>query len=87
MNSGHPVARRATTSLGHMEQKRYRCTACGNLTRFDVEVTRSTREFHHFTVGGTLEIEQTEILSETVDGILCRWCGHGNDVIRIDQEE
>ncbi|MDA3040104.1 MAG: hypothetical protein O3C27_11375 [Actinomycetota bacterium] len=70
-----------------MDQTRYRCTACGNLTRFDVTVSRLTREFHHFSVGGALEIEQTEILDETVDEILCRWCGHGNDVVRIDREE
>ena len=70
-----------------MDQTRYRCTACGNLTRFDVTVSRKTKEFHHFSVGGTLEIEHTEILSETVDEILCRWCGHGNHVVRIDREE
>ena len=70
-----------------MDQTRYRCTACGNLTRFDVTVSRQTREFHHFSVGGALEIEQTELLTETVDEILCRWCGHGNDVVRIDREE
>ena len=33
---------------------RYRCTACGNLTRFDVVSTRRTRAFHHYTVGGDL---------------------------------
>ena len=27
---------------------RYRCSGCGNLTRFDVVVTRRTRAFHHF---------------------------------------
>ncbi len=68
-----------------MTANRYRCNACGNLTRFDVEVTRSTREFHHYTVGGTREVEQTEILAETVDGISCRWCGHGESVVRIDE--
>ena len=70
-----------------MDHKRFRCTACGNLTRFDVEVVRRTREYHHYSVGGTRDIEQTEILSETVDEILCRWCGHGDDVVRIDREE
>ncbi len=70
-----------------MELPRYRCAACGNLTRFDVEITRTTREYHHYSVGGTLDVEQTELLNETVDQILCRWCGHGNDVVRIDREE
>jgi hypothetical protein len=66
---------------------RYRCTACGNLTRFDVRISRTTREFHHFTVGGNLQVEDAEVLSETVDEVLCRWCGHGDAVVRIDQEE
>src|SRR5688500_19950281 len=43
---------------------RYRCTACGNLTRFDVTTSRRTRAFHHFTVGGELTIEEEEVLAE-----------------------
>ena len=59
---------------------RYRCTACGNLTRFDVVVTRRTREFHHYSVGGELEVENTELLDETRESVICRWCGHGDAV-------
>ena len=59
---------------------RYRCGACGNLTRFDVTTTRRTRAFHHFTVGGELRIEDEELLSEVVDEVSCRWCGHGRAV-------
>jgi hypothetical protein len=55
--------------------ERYRCTACGNLTRFDVTVTRRTREYHHFSVGGELEVEDRELLSEHVEEVACRWCG------------
>ena len=33
---------------------RYRCTSCGNLTRFDVTATRTVKAFHHYTVGGGL---------------------------------
>ena len=40
---------------------RYRCTACGNLTRFDVTEVRRTRSFHHYTVGGELVVEEAEI--------------------------
>jgi len=54
---------------------RYRCTACGNLTRFDITLSRRTRAFHHFTVGGELEIEDEEVLSESIDDVSCRWCG------------
>jgi hypothetical protein len=59
---------------------RYRCTACGNLTRFDVISTVRTRAFHHYSVGGELTVEETEVLSETVDEVLCRWCGVGTAV-------
>lgn len=53
---------------------RYRCDACGNLTRFNVTVTRRTAEFHHFSVGGDLEVEDQELLSEKVETVQCRWC-------------
>lgn len=63
-----------------MATTRYRCTACGNLTRFDVTVTRTTRAFHHYTVGGELDLEDVQVLAETVDEVSCRWCGHGREV-------
>jgi hypothetical protein len=65
---------------------RYRCTACGNLTRFDVTTTRRTRAFHHYTVGGELEVEDVEVLSEHVDDVVCRWCGTGANVEQITTE-
>ena len=63
---------------------RYRCTACGNLTRFDVTTTRRTKAFHHFTVGGELTIEDEEVLSEAVEDVVCRWCGSGRSVEVVD---
>ena len=66
--------------MGAVAPTRYRCTACGNLTRFDVTTTRTTRAFNHYTVGGELEVEEEEVLAESVDGVSCRWCGHGNAV-------
>jgi hypothetical protein len=54
---------------------RYRCSECGNLTRFDVVVSRRTRAYHHFTVGGDLQIEDEEVLDSTVEAVTCRWCG------------
>jgi hypothetical protein len=59
---------------------RYRCTACGNLTRFDVTVTRRTQAFFHYTVGGELTVEEEQVLAETVEDVSCRWCGHGRAV-------
>jgi len=54
---------------------RYRCATCGNLTRFDVTMTRRTRAFHHYSLGGDLVVEDEEVLSETVEEVTCRWCG------------
>jgi len=59
---------------------RYRCAACGNLTRFDVTSTKTTKAFHHFTVGGDLVVEDEEVLEQTVHEVACRWCGHGRSV-------
>lgn len=63
------------------EPIRYRCTACGNLTRFDVVETRRTRSFHHYTVGGELVVEDTEVLSSDLESVSCRWCGSGGSVV------
>jgi hypothetical protein len=59
---------------------RYRCTRCGNLTRFDVTSTRRTRAFHHYTVGGDLDVEDVEVLDEQIEAVECRWCGSGDGV-------
>jgi len=59
---------------------RYRCTNCGNLTRFDVVTDRRTRAFHHYSVGGALSVEDEQVLSESVVEVTCRWCGHGRAV-------
>ncbi|HET6665474.1 MAG TPA: hypothetical protein VFG94_14495 [Acidimicrobiales bacterium] len=59
---------------------RYRCTACGNLTRFDVVTSRRTRAFHHYTVGGELTIEDEQVLDEAIEDVSCRWCGNGAHV-------
>lgn len=54
---------------------RYRCTSCGNLTRFDVVTTRRTSAFHHYTVAGELSIEDEQVLDEAIESVTCRWCG------------
>jgi hypothetical protein len=66
---------------------RYRCTACGNLTRFDVVTTRRTRAFHHYTVGGELQVEDVSVLEETIEEVSCRWCGNGGAVDEVEATE
>lgn len=70
-----------------MDQRRYRCNACGNLTRFDVTTTRRTRAFHHYSLGGELSVEDEHVLDETVEEVSCRWCGTGKSVEELTESE
>lgn len=63
-----------------MSTSRYRCRACGNLTRFDVVSVRRTRAFHHYSVGGELVVEEEQVLGEAVEEVSCRWCASGSSV-------
>ncbi|MGQ0521402.1 MAG: hypothetical protein ACT4PX_09675 [Actinomycetota bacterium] len=70
-----------------MPDRRYRCAACGNLTRFDVTLTRRSRRFHHYTVGGELTVEDEQVLSELVEDVSCRWCGSGKAVEPLAEDQ
>lgn len=54
---------------------RWRCGQCGNLTRFDVVRSSRVREYVHLDLSGEPTIEDTEVLSERLEEIRCRWCG------------
>lgn len=69
-----------------MPATRYRCTSCGNLTRFDVTTTRTTRAFHHYSIGGELTVEDEDVRAEIVEDVSCRWCGHGRGVEILTSE-
>jgi hypothetical protein len=62
------------------DSPRYRCSSCGNLTRFDITVTSTVRSFHHYSVGGELSVEESSVLSERIDAVECRWCGSSGAV-------
>lgn len=64
---------------------RYRCTSCGNLTRFDVTSSRRTVAYHHYTVGGELSVEDERVLDESVESVECRWCGAAGNVEVLDE--
>ena len=66
---------------------RFRCNACGNLTRFDVVASRRTRAFHHYTVGGELTVEDEEVLDERIEDVACRWCGNGDHIETLSAED
>jgi hypothetical protein len=62
------------------DASRWRCGACGNLTRFDVTRTRRTTEFWHVDLAGEPRVEETTTESERVDAVTCRWCGRSDAV-------
>ena len=55
-------------------QTRWRCSRCGNLTRFDVTRTVRSREYVHLDLSGEPKIEERQVLAETVEQVRCRWC-------------
>jgi phage FluMu protein Com len=60
--------------------RRLRCASCGNLTRFDVVRVLKSRCFFHYDLGGRLQVEEEEILSEELREIRCRWCGESQRI-------
>lgn len=54
---------------------RWRCSRCGNLTRFDVDRTTRTREFWHVSLGGEPAVEESTVLAGGIESVRCRWCG------------
>lgn len=53
---------------------RWRCTLCGNLTRFDVTRLTRAREFVHVDLAGNPGVADREVLRETIEHVSCRWC-------------
>jgi hypothetical protein len=79
--------RLAATTVVRVGDPRYRCDGCGNLTRFDVTTSQTTKAFHHYSVGGELVVEDATVLSHHVDEVVCRWCGHGRSVVELAEGE
>jgi hypothetical protein len=52
-----------------------------------VTTSRRERSFHHYTVGGELTIEETEVLDEHVESVQCRWCGPSGAVVADTGDE
>ena len=60
--------------------ERWRCSLCGNLTRFDVVRTARVRQYVHLDLSGEPTVEESEVLAETVESLACRWCGAADRV-------
>lgn len=59
---------------------RWRCTLCGNLTRFDVTSSSRTRDFVHVELSGAQVVEERTVLEEVVEHVTCRWCSSVDQV-------
>lgn len=60
---------------------RYRCTGCGNVTRFDVVTRSRTRTYQHFDLGGQRDVEEEEVLDLAVESVSCRWCQRDDAIV------
>ncbi|MBN3928316.1 hypothetical protein IQ279_01420 [Streptomyces verrucosisporus] len=67
------------------EGSRWRCTMCGNLTRFDVTRSSKVVEYVHLDLAGEPRVEEREVLSETIESVRCRWCNAVDQVELVDR--
>ncbi|HEX2241054.1 MAG TPA: hypothetical protein VHJ82_07950 [Actinomycetota bacterium] len=38
------------------------------------------KAFHHFSLGGELNVEEEETLERVVERVVCRWCGSSDAI-------
>ncbi len=66
---------------------RWRCSRCGNLTRFDVIRSTQAREYVHLDLAGEPVVEEREVLKESGESVRCRWCDATNSVELVPRPE
>ncbi|MCK1796310.1 hypothetical protein MTQ01_09890 [Streptomyces sp. XM4193] len=66
-------------------QTRWRCTLCGNLTRFDVMRSSRVVEYVHLDLAGEPTVEEREVLRESLESVRCRWCDAVDRVELVDR--
>jgi hypothetical protein len=66
---------------------RWRCSRCGNLTRFDVTRSTRAREYVHLDLTGQPFVEEREVLADTVESVRCRWCDAVDSVELVARPE
>lgn len=69
------------------DNQRLRCGRCGNLTRFDINRSATTKEFWHLDISGEVKVEEVEVLEESLISVSCRWCGAVDEVEVISRLE
>jgi hypothetical protein len=70
---------------GTTAASRWRCTLCGNLTRFDVTRSSKVIEYVHLDLAGTPDVEEREVVSETIESVRCRWCDAVDQIELVDR--
>jgi len=60
--------------------RRWRCSACGNLTRFDVTRTARVVEYVHLDLAGQGRVEERTVLEERIEKVRCRWCDRDDQI-------
>jgi len=66
---------------------RWRCSGCGNLTRFDVTRTTRATEYWHFDLAGDHRVDESQVEQETVESVTCRWCGRSDAIELVSRAE
>ena len=64
----------------------YRCSHCGNKTRFDVYDTVRRRRFEHSDLSGGVEVDEEEILDREIERVVCRWCDRDDGVVQVQAD-
>src|SRR6478609_3999294 len=67
------------------DSTRWRCTLCGNLTRFDVTRSSKVVEYVHLDLAGESSVEEREVVSETIESVRCRWCNAVDQIELVDR--
>ncbi|AJT67646.3 hypothetical protein T261_6030 [Streptomyces lydicus] len=68
-------------------ETRWRCTLCGNLTRFDVTRRSKVVEYVHLDLAGEPKVEEREVLSESIESVRCRWCNAVDQIELVDRPD
>jgi hypothetical protein len=85
---GETVSTASTARLAEPDNRhRWRCSACGNLTRFDVVRSRRTAEFWHLDLAGQAEIEESSTLEASIESVTCRWCGRSDAIEVVERPD
>ena len=58
----------------------FRCSHCGNRTRFDVVEELTRRRYYHYTLGGDATVDEEETLEHSVRSVTCRWCDRSDGI-------